>query len=296
MQAIPWHDYATNTKERTIYTAPQLGIQGLRMFGHHCANHAIPALPLHYHENSFEFTYIAKGNLRFAVNDQSVQMSGGDLMLTFPNEAHDTGSIPMSLHKMYWFQLETETAESLFDLNQEATRDLCAQLHMLSTHIIKMDEQASTQTLETVFKLLAMPDALSHRQAGTLLLFFIYRVIANAQRVDFRLTPDIGRAANYALDHLQENLSLETLAQVSLLSVSRFKQKFKAQMGTSPREFINFQKIEMAKTILLENHNVTETAMQLGFSSSDYFATVFRHFTNYSPTQYIALSENKQLE
>lgn len=37
------------------------------------------------------------------------------------------------------------------------------------------------------------------------------------------------------------------------LSDSQFKHKFKAQMGTSPRDFINLQKIEYAKALLLEN-------------------------------------------
>ena len=32
--------------------------------------------------------------------------------------------------------------------------------------------------------------------------------------------------------------------------------------------------------------NVTEAAMSLGFSGSDYFAVVFRRYTSVSPTQY----------
>lgn len=80
---------------------------------------------------------------------------------------------------------------------------------------------------------------------------------------------------------------MEELAQVALLSVSRFKQKFKDQMGTSPRNFINYNKIEAAKHKLQENGNVTQTAMELGFSSSNYFSSVFRRFTSTSPTDYL---------
>ena len=58
------------------------------------------------------------------------------------------------------------------------------------------------------------------------------------------------------------------------------------EMGTSPRDFVNFHKVEAAKNLLLEGHSVTDVAMELSFSSSNYFSSVFRRYTSFSPTQY----------
>ena len=66
-----------------------------------------------------------------------------------------------------------------------------------------------------------------------------------------------------------------------------FSYKFKRQLGTSPRNFINQQKIEQAKILLLEKMSITDVAMYLGFTSSSYFSTVFKKFTLYTPSEYI---------
>jgi AraC-like DNA-binding protein len=77
------------------------------------------------------------------------------------------------------------------------------------------------------------------------------------------------------------------LAEDAGLSLSRFKTKFKAQIGIAPHEFILRCKVEAAKKFLLEeNRNVTNTAMELGFSSSQYFATVFKRFTQQTPLEF----------
>ena len=83
------------------------------------------------------------------------------------------------------------------------------------------------------------------------------------------------------------NYSLSDLADEAGLSLSRFKTKFKAQMGIAPHEFILRCKVDAAKKFLLEqNRNVTNTAMELGFSSSQYFATVFKRFTQQTPVEF----------
>ena len=83
------------------------------------------------------------------------------------------------------------------------------------------------------------------------------------------------------------NYTLTDLAEEAGLSLSRLKSKFKAQIGIAPHEFILRCKVEAAKKVLLdENRSVTDTAMELRFSSSQYFATVFKRFTQQTPVEY----------
>ncbi len=77
------------------------------------------------------------------------------------------------------------------------------------------------------------------------------------------------------------------LAQVARLSESRCKTRFKREIGVPPAEFWLRKKIERA-IVLLKNHNVTEVAYELGFSSSQYFATVFKRYTLVNPSQFHA--------
>lgn len=106
------------------------------------------------------------------------------------------------------------------------------------------------------------------------------------------LTPEIYRALNFIYDHIYLDISLENLAACSGLSVSQFKVRFKQEVGISPRSFINMQKVEAAKSMLLEGLSKTETALQLGFNTSSYFAAVFKKYTFYTPSEYVR-SKNK---
>ena len=54
----------------------------------------------------------------------------------------------------------------------------------------------------------------------------------------------------------------------------------------TPREYINQLKIREARKLLREGHSITETAMELGFSSSSYFAVLFKKITLYTPQEY----------
>ena len=71
------------------------------------------------------------------------------------------------------------------------------------------------------------------------------------------------------------------------LSLSWFKTRFKEQMGLSPRQFILRTKIEAACRRLLASHeSISKIGGDLGFPTSQYFATVFRRMMGVPPKTY----------
>lgn len=68
---------------------------------------------------------------------------------------------------------------------------------------------------------------------------------------------------------------------------SRFKAKFKGQMGVTPHAYMNALKIDSAKIYLkAEKLSVTEIAYMLNFSSSHHFASVFKKYAGCTPTEF----------
>ena len=65
-------------------------------------------------------------------------------------------------------------------------------------------------------------------------------------------------------------------------------------MLSPPRTYINRQKIELAKKLLLETCNVTNVAEELGFDTPAYFSAVFRKFMAVTPSQYIRENIDRQ--
>lgn len=295
MQNVPieWYDEYADTNERKVYTNKEHHIPSLRMMGHHNTSRAISPLNLHYHKDCFEIHYILRGTLRFSAENHSYSLSGGDLFITQPNEIHDTGDAPMTPHELYWMQIEASDLRHFLYMEPEAAAFVLDGMCKIQSHVVKMENSIGT-LLKDIFTCISAGDELSRIQAGQMLGFFLCQVIKNASLPSFKITPDIGRATEYILEHIDEELPLEDVAEVALLSVSRFKQKFKDQLGTSPRNFINFHKIEVAKMKLQETGNVTQTAMELGFSSSNYFSSVFRRFTSMSPKDFIREAAGKK--
>lgn len=81
-----------------------------------------------------------------------------------------------------------------------------------------------------------------------------------------------------------DELTVARLAQVAGLSPSRFQAAFKQETGIPPAEFALRARItEAIRRLAQPGADVTSVAFSLGFSSSQYFASAFRRFTNMSP-------------
>ena len=86
---------------------------------------------------------------------------------------------------------------------------------------------------------------------------------------------------------LEDDLSLDEMAQSVGLSTAHFARMFRKATGETPHQFVLRQRIERAKAML---HNratrVLDVAVACGFKSQQHFAQVFRDMCGLSPTEY----------
>lgn len=283
--AINWHDQYTLTKERIIYTQEQHHVPGVHALARHTMKDSIPSLKWHYHENSFEFTISTKGTFSFSTQTSSYRFSGGDVFIAFPDEIHGTNDIPVSVGEIYWFQLDVSNPKKFLFMNEDTAIHMIENLKALPHHVVQANAEEIRPLIQQAFYLAQRNE--EPEFIASYLQLFLYLLIHSANNEKFALSPDIGRTLNYILDNITEELPLEELAALANLSCSQYKQKFKKQLGISPRHFINQQKIEHSKLLLLEGMSVTDIAMLLGFTTSSYFSTVFKKYTLYTPTEYL---------
>lgn len=286
MDPINWRDPPFDDGFRIIQTEEKLNIPGLRMFGKHSVTKAIPALYPHYHENAFEITYLCKGTLTFFTDDQTHHLSGGDIYISFPNEAHSTGAVPISLNEMYWFQLDVSADNFLF-LGNEWKENMVDELSKVNSRLVNTNTGEMQKLMKEFFRLTYNQNEDEKFHAASVLVYILNQLIAYSKKQEKVVSNDIQAAVDYIVDNIFENISLDYLAELSGLSLSRFKQKFCQQLGFTPREYINFHKVETSKEMLGKGKNVTDTAIELGFSTSNYFSSVFKRFTTLSPSDYL---------
>jgi len=124
-------------------------------------------------------------------------------------------------------------------------------------------------------------------KAWELLLLELLRQKTPAQR-EQKSRP----ARNYAAivrvleENLHRNLSVEQIAGLCSMSPVSVKQTFSRYAGMGVMNYFNRRKIQAAASMLREGASVQETASALGFSSQNYFCTVFKRVMGISPTQY----------
>jgi AraC-like DNA-binding protein len=89
---------------------------------------------------------------------------------------------------------------------------------------------------------------------------------------------------NYIHGHLSDKLGVDTLSRKAHMSRNEFFKWFRLQFGISPLEYINRERIKLAK-LLLGNRNttVTEAAYQCGFTDVNYFVRLFKKSEGITP-------------
>jgi AraC family transcriptional regulator len=89
----------------------------------------------------------------------------------------------------------------------------------------------------------------------------------------------------YIEEHLAEQLSLATLAELVSLSPFHFCRAFRQSFGTPPHRYHSNRRMERARTLLAESGaSVTEIGLTLGFRETSSFTTAFRKATGQTPT------------
>ena len=236
-----------------------------------------------------EICLLAKGRQVYKVGKREYSLTGGDLFVTLPDEPHSTGNRPEEKSVLYWLLLHLPPKQARFlSLPPSGTRQVRGALLKIKRRQFK-GNAGLRQILDSIIT--AYHDgrmALRKVYIESKILEFITQVIHCAGRAgESALSEPIGRVTAFVDGHLGEKLSIGRLARAAGLSPSRLKARFKKETGVPPAEYVLRKKIEKAKELLQQkNRTVTDAAFELDFSSSQYFATVFKRYTGQTPKEY----------
>lgn len=91
----------------------------------------------------------------------------------------------------------------------------------------------------------------------------------------------------YINDNLDKSLTVDQLANKAYMSESNFHRVFKNEVGMSPIDFINKERIELASRLLKDpNRKIKDVYSECGFESRSYFNRLFKRELNTSPSEF----------
>jgi AraC-like DNA-binding protein len=277
-----------DTRDRRVLDLRKDGLDEIPVLGWFRYANSRRDLPLHCHHETVEICYLVRGTRLFVVEGRNHELRGGDVLVTLPDVMHSTAGLPSESCILCWINIHLpKPDQSLLSLPASEGDSLVRALlglprlhfpgnlaikaafdRLLSLHGRADDELQRPRMRQAILELLLEVIQCSREDAPEVPQFMtdVTRLIQAQPEADFRLE-ELARRAGYSL--------------------SRFKVRFKQETGMSPRQFILRTKIEAAcRRLLASNESISKIAHDLGFPTSQYFATVFHRFEGVSPKVY----------
>jgi AraC-like DNA-binding protein len=292
----PWalsagqHGYERETYEGLTQLLPELEIFGWLRF-----HTTLPgALKPDRHAGTFEIHYMVRGHLRWWVEKVEHEFSTGHVFVVRPGELHggDEGSLQPCEH--YWLRIGLSATQSLPGMTNQETAELRAACEQIRYRTF----MASPEVKEFFERLLA-----EHRRGRCAHSLLMARSILHALLITIvrdhdlqcqvvKQKPMLTWRVRRTLDWLEaqlyhSELRLDSVAENVGLSPAGLRARFKTETGFTLHEYLLHRRVAEARHRLAETtDDITLIAHELGFSSSQYFATVFRRETGTTPGDY----------
>jgi AraC-like DNA-binding protein len=162
---------------------------------------------------------------------------------------------------------------------------------------IGLNDEAACQTLFAMKQELEAPGINGAFYVDALLFMLLTRLMRRASNLaePGKVTYAKGGLPNWRLKRAIELLEVDlakmpTLAEVAQsigLHPTSFCRGFKQSMGLSPHRYMLEHRVNRAKEMMDDQRrNLTDIALDCGFSSSSHFSIVFRKLTGMSPREF----------
>ncbi len=280
-------------KQKKVITQREHHVPGLGNFAYWNFSTSMSPSPLHIHSNIIEIHCMLKGKRYTQIEKDGkvtkYTVTGNQAMMVFPFEIHSNGSEPMAPCEFYAFQIDVSDPDHLLGLNVDYSRALYKILTDLKYHQVTF-AWTHINYLRSAFNFFSglKPDEIRIGvQFLTTFLFTLPFLQPVREHQATKIDDGLQRSIDYVNHNLNKNIRLIDLAETSGYSLSRFKFKFRTEIGITPSEYIVLQKMEEAKRQLTETDiSITVLAYALGFSSSNYFSSVFKKINSCTPKDY----------
>lgn len=251
-------------------------------------------MPAKHTHDEYEIYYLISGERSYFIENQIYHICAGDLVLINKNTIHMTSQSGNSYHERIVIELKNEPLTSVLACTGELE---LSQFFAKNQGIIKLtpeDQKYVVSLLDGIAEEIRIRDPgykLMAINKLTRLLFFSLRYLkCNEPIAPLSSTAThqkISEVASYISANCTDAGSLDQVARRFYMSKSYLSRVFKESTGYTVNEFINVNRIQLARKLLADSDmNITEISKFLGYGSITYFEKTFRKYTETSPLKY----------
>lgn len=276
--------------KRLIYDLGAFGLPEIPYFAAQNLPFTTSGLPLHSHKERMEISHIIKGERVYHVGGTDYHLRGNHVFFTWPGELHGSGSYLHGRGVHFWIQtVIPQPGAPFLGFDADRAAPLLEALWSMPRRQFKADPEMRDIYARLLVICQSDPSKLACIELSALLARW-FLLLAAGSRMEWaeEITPDIARALELMSRTSGDHLRIEDLAAAACLSESRFKGKFREQLGVPPGEYLLRRRTEMAADMLARGRmSMTEIALEVGFSSAQHFSATFKKFFGESPAAWL---------
>ncbi|HEY3377163.1 MAG TPA: AraC family transcriptional regulator [Armatimonadota bacterium] len=250
-------------------------------------------LTAHAHDG-IELTYLASGEVTWQLLDGgALHLSGGDLALVQPGVPHRGEYEMIRPCRLLWLVICPEATDATRYTPWSAAELVAVgeRLRAVGNSVVRAERELA-EPFRTFTA--AMRDRTQHETApllaarvrAVLSQLLLGAVAALERHAAGMASAKIAHAKSLMAVDLPAPVAMADIAAQVALRPSRFYERFKQEVGQTPADYRNRLRCAAARELLAGDAPILTIALDLGFSSSQYFASAFRKYTGMTPTAY----------
>lgn len=259
---------------------------------------------LDWHRNEgLEIHFLESGTMPYAQGNNQLELQPNYMTITRPWEAHKVGDPEVGVGKFYWVIIDLDVRRPHQNWKWPDWIMLSPSDLEKLTLILRQNEKVVWKTdkrIRDCFQRLGK--AVDADENGSnasrirllvnyLLILILDLLVEDEVELNEQLT-DSSRSVQLFLKELDNNLTeawnIEKMAQSAGVGLTRFTHHCKQITNLTPMRYLMMQRLKLSKDILINNEqmSVSEVAFACGFSTSQYFSTVFKKHEKCTPLEY----------
>lgn len=245
----------------------------------------------------FRFYYVNDGRFDWMIEGKHYVLYPGDLAVVLPGQNFGGEKDLLDIGSVLWLHLELEQPERNGKLTMSKWSGLSDhECRTIGRILLQNNCPVLSQVKEVGHLFQTMQSEFINQEIGyttciNQLIDQLFILTARQLTHQNNSRRDFPQTFMKLEQSLRENIShqwtLEEMAALIGLGTTAFSEKVKSYTGFSPLNYlINIRITEAIKLLKRPNVHVTDIALDVGFYSSQHFATTFKKLTGYTPSDF----------
>lgn len=268
---------------------------------------------LHQHQY-IQINYVTKGKGYHVINNKKYEIQVGDIFVMPPFVPHkivpnhentiieviEIEFVPEFLNEQF---SDISKAKGLFDFSYIALFLVCENEIRSDLRLTGENQKWVNAIVQELYQEYQKQKPLFEHAFKAQLLHLLVILsrafhesmdVTENTQVFMKHRQSIEKVLNYIGNHFTEDLKIEDMSKVAMMSQTYFCYFFKVLVGKTFTQYLIEKRIERAKELLVGTDlSVTDIAINSGFNNISHFIRTFKVGVNLSPIQYRKISSEK---